>query len=90
LEVHFIRTVLQVLDEMEQVSRKDLLDFLHTHNVLLPLSRRDRVLGDILARTQGDYDMTLEALKDIAARAWADADDKPGLQESAVDDEDYN
>jgi hypothetical protein len=90
LKVHFIRTVLQVLDEMEQVSRKDLLDFLHTHNVLLPLSHRDRVLDDILARTQGDYDMTLEALKDIAARAWAHGDDRPGLQEPAVDDEDYN
>jgi hypothetical protein len=90
LEIPFNRTVLQVLDEMEQVSRKDLLDFLHTHNVLLPLSHRDRVLDDILARTKGDYDVTLEALKDIAARAWAHADDRPGLQAPALEDEDYN
>jgi hypothetical protein len=89
LEVPFNQTVLQVLDEMEQVSRKDLLDFLHTHNVLLPLSHRDRVLDDILVRTQGNYDMTLEALKDVAARVWAHADVSSGPQASAVDDEDY-
>ena len=75
---------------MERVSKLDLLRFLHTHNILLPLSHRDRVLDDILARTRGDYDMTLEALKDIEARIWAQADQESDPQQTAVDDEDYN
>jgi hypothetical protein len=83
------RTVLRVLDELDRVTKKDLLDFLNTHNIPLPISRRDRVLDDILAQTAGHYEMTLEALKDIAARAWAPAEQASDDQQTTEDDDDY-
>jgi hypothetical protein len=64
------KTVFNLLDEMGDVVKKDLLDFLKTHNIDLPDARRDRVLEEILAKTNGNYEATLEELKDIAARAW--------------------
>lgn len=64
------KTVFCLLDEMERIVKKDLLDFLRTHNIPLSSKHRDRILDEILARTQGHYDMTLEALKDIADRPW--------------------
>ncbi|HKO97008.1 MAG TPA: hypothetical protein VJU86_08455 [Pyrinomonadaceae bacterium] len=63
-------TVLHILDEMERLSKKDLLDFLQTHNIHFPRQHRDRLLERILKDTQGDYEVTLEALKDVADRAW--------------------
>lgn len=83
-------TVLQLLAEMGRVSKQDLLDFLHTHNLTLPLTRRERLLDDILARTKGDYDLTLEALKDSVARAWAASEPEPTVSPGTADDYDYN
>ena len=84
------RTVLQVLDQMDGVTKQDLIQFLQTHNVAIPLSQRDRVLDDILARTRGNYDVTLEALKDLAARAWDAASDNDGESQAEAYDDDYN
>jgi len=68
LELH--GTVLQILDEMERLSKKDLTDFLQTHNIYLPRQHRDQMLEKILKDSGGDYEATLEALKDVADRAW--------------------
>lgn len=83
-------TVLQILEEMERVSRNDLRDFLRTHNVKLPVQHRDRVLDEILARTNGDYDLTLEALKDLVVRAWAQVEQRTEAGQSASEDYDYS
>lgn len=83
------RTVLQVLDEMDRVTKQDLIQFLQTHNIAVPFSHRDRMLDEILAQTKGDYDLTLEALKDIAARPWATVSPTAGTGE-AEEDENYD
>ncbi|MGH7492676.1 MAG: toll/interleukin-1 receptor domain-containing protein [bacterium] len=83
-------TVFQPLDEMERLVKKDLLDFLRTHNIDLPLSRKDRVLDKILEQSKGDYEMTLDALKDIADRAWDMTDEKQGHQGTEEYDYDYD
>jgi hypothetical protein len=79
-------TVLHILDEMEQLAKKDLKEFLDTHRIDLPRSRRDRILGEILKETGGHYEMTLEALKLLVERAW-DLDE--GGTEDATEDEYY-
>ncbi|MFO1429397.1 MAG: hypothetical protein U1F76_04540 [Candidatus Competibacteraceae bacterium] len=81
-------TVLHVLDEMEQLAKKDLREFLDTHRIELPRSRRERILDEILKETGGHYEMTLEALKSLVERAWdLEDENKQGNRES--EDEDY-
>ncbi len=77
------QVVFHPLDEMERVAKKDLRDFLLTHNVELPRGIKDRILDDILEKTKGHYEMTLDALRDLVNRAW---DEKAG--EEDVDDVD--
>lgn len=63
-------TVVNVLDEMERLAKKDLRDFVHTHRIPLPSGRLERLLDQVLAQTQGNYDLILEALKSLEERAW--------------------
>ncbi|MCP4655650.1 MAG: hypothetical protein GY856_09550 [bacterium] len=79
-------TVYQLLDEMERVVRKDLLDFLRSHNVPVPPDRQDRVVEAILTQTGGDYDSTLEALKEVVARAWDLEDENLGDDDEKEED----
>jgi len=69
--LHLDGCAIQILDEMEHLSKKDLMDFLQSHNIQLPPSRRSQILDKILEDTQGSYDITLDALRDVVDRAWA-------------------
>lgn len=64
------QTVVNVLDEMERLAKKDLRDFVHTHRIPLPPGRLERLLDQVLVQTQGHYDLTLDALKSLEERAW--------------------
>lgn len=82
------KVVFHPLDEMERVAKKDLRDFLRTHNVPLPRGLKDRILDDILEKTEGHYEMTLEALRDLVHRAW---DEKAGEEDvDELDDDEDN
>ncbi|MCP4105056.1 MAG: hypothetical protein GY749_05905 [Desulfobacteraceae bacterium] len=59
-----------LLDEMEQLALKDLLRFLRTHNIRLPVERRDKVLKKILKKTGGQYEQTIDELKKLRKEAW--------------------
>ncbi len=63
-------TVFRLLDELERVNRRDLLDFLMTHNIQLPPDLRDDVLEKILEKTGGSYEKVLDELKELESRAW--------------------
>lgn len=89
-ETPLTSTVLQLLEEMGRVTKEHLRHFLQTHHLTLPLTRRERLLDDILAHTQGDYDLTLEVLKDRVARAWAASEPEPTGQPDPSDAYDYN
>ncbi len=62
--------VFEVLNELERLAKKDLTNFLSAHNIVLPRDHRDRILDDILEQTEGHYELTLEALRDLVHRAW--------------------
>jgi len=87
-DLEMSHTVLHVLDEMERLAKKDLRDFLKTHNIDLPSNRRERTLDKVLEETRGHYEKTLDALKLLVERAW-DPEDEGGKESVAVEDEDY-
>ena len=49
---------------------RDLRDFLRTHNIQVDPALRDKALTEILARTNGEYDLTVEALKNVVETLW--------------------
>ncbi len=76
-----------LLDEMERLAKDDLLEFLRAHEVMLPRNRRSRILEEILEKTEGHYEMTLDALRDLVHRAW---DENPSRREPTPVTEDEN
>ncbi len=68
---------------------RDLLDFLKTHNIRLPLQRRDQMLQGILERTDGHYEVTVSALRQLVSRKLDALDDATANGEAAEDDYDY-
>ncbi|MCP4105959.1 MAG: CHAT domain-containing protein [Desulfobacteraceae bacterium] len=82
-------TLFNLLDEMDKVVKKDLLDFLKAHSIRLPRKRQDKVLEEILEQTGGQYEMTLEALKDIVNRAWDLSDEDEETGASDEDEEEF-
>ncbi len=62
--------VFQLLDELERVYKKHLLDFLQTHNIQLPADLKDGILDEILHTTKGVYEKVLDELKELERRAW--------------------
>jgi len=87
-DVPFSRTVFKLLDVMREVAKSDLRDFLRTHNIAVPPGRVDKLLDSILAKTGGRYEATLEELKDIAARVWAEEEQESRAQGQDVEDDD--
>ncbi|XCN73458.1 MAG: hypothetical protein Q3M24_01525 [Candidatus Electrothrix aestuarii] len=83
--------VLEFLDELEQVTRRDLIDFIRTHRIAVPadLELRDKVIDEILVRSKGCYDRVIDELEYLESRIWqqggeenvsaADEDDDYGL-----------
>ena len=69
-ELNTKNSVFWLLDEMEEIARKDLNRFLHTHNINLPEDKRDEVLNNILRKTNGKYEQTIEELKKLRKEAW--------------------
>ncbi|KPA10945.1 hypothetical protein MHK_008848 [Candidatus Magnetomorum sp. HK-1] len=81
---HYTNTVFRVLDEMKKLDKQDLYDFLQTHNIRLPYDSKEKVLNEILSKTNGHYEQTLYELENLVNRAWA-MDDK---LDDDIDDDD--
>ena len=88
-ELYLDNTIMRLLDEMEHVAKRDLLDFLRTHNIRLPLKRRDSVLERILEKTNGHYERTIEELKHLVDTAWDLSEEDDSTQAEFEEDYDY-
>ncbi len=64
------RTAIHLLEELDKVTKRDLLEFLKNHNIKLPPSLMDDVLEKIIKKTHGAYDATLVELKNIISRPY--------------------
>lgn len=62
---------LELLDELQQVSEQDILDFLAKFDVELPVVGDDRtkLINDIVVRTDGHYEKVLNELQTIVSQA---------------------
>ncbi|MCP4702521.1 MAG: hypothetical protein GY862_37535 [Gammaproteobacteria bacterium] len=76
---NFKHTVFRLLDRMDVLARRDLREFLHSHDAgvpdNLPNAKLNELLDDILARTDGRYEQTVEELKklsDLLPAKWGD------------------
>jgi len=80
--------VFEFLDEMERVTRRDLIDFIRTHRVAVPadLDLRDKVLDDILIRSKGCYDRVIDELEHLESRIWQQGGEEKGSEEDDEDD----
>jgi len=65
------QSVFMLLNALEHLAEEDLETFVHTHNIKLPESCRDWVLQEILRRSGGHYEATIEELKNIRDLALA-------------------
>jgi hypothetical protein len=69
-ELNLRNTEFMLLDAMEKVAKIDLLRFLRTHNIDMPEDRREEALQEIINRTDGRYEQTVEELKQLRKQAW--------------------
>ncbi len=83
------RTVFRLLDEMENLAKKDLNDFLHTHKINLPRDKRDEIIDRIIEMTGGHYEKTIEELKEMVER-WRDYKPEPETESERDADEEYD
>lgn len=72
---------------MEKIAWNDLLKFLSTHNIRLPLKRRDQVLQRIIESTGGHYEHTVEELKNLVKLAWDWSEEEEGGEAKEVEEE---
>jgi hypothetical protein len=75
--------VLEILDELERVTRRDLIDFIRTHKIAVPTTFRDKAIDDILARSTGSYIRVIDELEHLESCIW-----RQGIKENAAEEED--
>ncbi|MDM8517039.1 hypothetical protein QUF76_12630 [Desulfobacterales bacterium HSG16] len=89
-DLYFDKTVFKLLDEMEKLAKRDLLDFLQTHKMKFQTKRRDKLLDRILKKTGGHYEKTVEELKNLVQLAFDELGEDEGHDyEKSEDDNDY-
>ena len=81
-------TVFRLLDEMERLAARDIVDFFKTHNIRLPIRDRDKIIAQILKKTGGHYEKTVRQLQILVEQSW-DLTDEEESTERQVEDE-YN
>jgi len=83
------KTIFRLLDEMERIGKKDLSEFLKTHNIYLPPTQKDRILQKILEQTQGHYEQTINSLKQFVNRAMDIYEEEVSSQNHGEPEYDY-
>ena len=82
-ELSMSNGVVELLDELERVTRRDLMDFIRTHNIVVPADFRDKALDEILAHSNGSYVRVIDELEHLESRIW-----KQGMQENGAKEDD--
>ena len=64
------KTMFRLLDEMEELAIRDIVDFFKTHNIRFSTKNRDKAVERILEETGGHYEQTVEALERLVMESW--------------------
>ncbi len=78
--------VVELLDELERVTRRDLIDFIRTHSIAVPTDLRDKAIDEILARSNGSYVRVLDELEHLESQIWRQGIEERGAEEDEDDD----
>ncbi|MBT7890154.1 MAG: hypothetical protein HN580_14125, partial [Deltaproteobacteria bacterium] len=88
-DLHLKNCVFRLLDEMEKLAYRDIVDFFKTHNIHLPIKNREKIIDRILEKTKGHYEKTVKQLQILVEQSW-DLGEEEDLKESReTDDYDY-
>jgi hypothetical protein len=83
-------SVFELLDQLEKVTKRDLQHFIKTHNIKLPPDIEEKILEEILQKTEGSYVRLLDELRQLESRAWRRRlDTRETGASSSEDDNDY-
>ncbi|MCI5164412.1 MAG: hypothetical protein D3917_20855, partial [Candidatus Electrothrix sp. AX5] len=80
--------LIKLLDELERVTRRDLIDFIHSHNIAVPPDLRDKAIDEILARSKGSYARVIDELEHLESRIWQQGAQGNGAEEDGEEDDD--
>jgi hypothetical protein len=64
-DVEFANLSFYLLEELREVNRRDLVDFMRIQNYSLPVDIREQVIAGIMNKTGGHYQQVLEQLKEM-------------------------
>ncbi len=81
--------VFRLLDEMERLARRDLIDFFKTHNIHLPIKNRDKIIARILEKTGGHHEKTVKQLQRLVEQSWDLTEVEEQDEDVAPDDYNY-
>lgn len=76
------------MDELDRVTRRDLIDFIRTHNIAVPTDLRDKAIDDILARSKGSYVRVIDELEHLESRIWQQGAQENIAKEDGEEDDD--
>ncbi|MCW5213105.1 hypothetical protein VU04_09375 [Desulfobulbus sp. TB] len=79
--------VLELLDELEHITRRDLIDFIRTHHTAVSTDLRDKAIDDILARSEGSYFRVIDELEHLESRIWQQGLQINGEEEDLEEDD---
>lgn len=82
-------SVVRVLDEMEHLALRDLRAFVRTHNINVDPVTRDEALKEILSETNGEYELTVRALRNVEEKFWNHKFDENESEEDDADEDDW-
>jgi len=69
-DIHLSDTVFELLDELEKVTRDDLVKFIDTHKIYVDKDIMDKVLDATLEKTEGSYIKILDEMRELENRTF--------------------
>lgn len=78
---------LEILDELERVTYRDLIGFIRTHNIVVPADLRDKAFEEILDRSKGSYYRVIDELEHLESRIWQQGLQINGEEEDLEEDD---
>ena len=62
-ELYLRYTQTKILDEMERLAKKDLLDLCNRHGIYISENDKNKIIQDIMIKTKGHYEQTVDEIK---------------------------
>jgi hypothetical protein len=88
-DLNLKHSVFRLLDEMEKLAYRDIVDFFKTHNIRLPIKNREKIIERIMEKTKGHYEKTVKQLQVLVEQSWDMKEEEDLKETNKNDDYDY-